>query len=41
MSKPKSNVITVRVVGPLEPYAGAFMRLLAARCYAPLTRVPH
>ena len=41
MSKPKSKVITVRVVGPLEPCAGAFMRLLAARGYAPLTRVPH
>jgi integrase/recombinase XerD len=41
MSQPKSKVITVRVVGPLEPYAGQFMRLLAARGYAPLTRVPH
>lgn len=41
MSKAKSKVITVRVVGPLEPSAGAFMMLLAARGYAPLTRVPH
>ena len=41
MSKPKSKVITVRVVGPLEPYAGQLMRLLADRGYAPLTRVPH
>jgi len=41
MSKPKSKVITVRVVGPLEPYAGQFMGLLADRGYAPLTRVPH
>ncbi len=41
MSKPKSKVITVRVVGPLEPYAGQFMSLLAARGYAPLTRVSH
>lgn len=40
MSKPKSKVIRVRVVGPLEPYAGQFMRLLADRGYAPLTRVP-
>jgi len=41
MSTPKSKVITVRVVGPLEPYAGEFMALLTARGYAPLTRVPH
>lgn len=41
MSKPKSKVITVRVVGPLEPYAAQLMRLLVARGYAPLTRVPH
>jgi integrase/recombinase XerD len=41
MSKPKSKVITVRVVGPLEPYAGQFRSLLAARGYAPLTQVPH
>ncbi|MDN5750418.1 MAG: site-specific integrase [Pseudonocardia sp.] len=41
MSKPKSKVITVRVVGPLEPYAGQFRRLLAERGYAPLTRVAH
>ena len=41
MSKPKSKVITVRVVGPLEPYAGQLMRLLVARGYRPLTRVPH
>lgn len=40
MSKPKSKVVTVRVVGPLEPYAGAFVGLLAARGYTPLTRVP-
>ena len=30
----------MRVVGPLEPYAEQFMRLLAARGYTPLTRVP-
>lgn len=41
MSKPKTKVITVRVVGPLEPYAGQVMALLVARGYAPLTRVPH
>lgn len=41
MSQPKSKVITVRVVGPLEPYAGQFMGLLADRGYTPLTRVPH
>lgn len=40
MSRPKSKVITVRVVGPLEPYAEQFMGLLAARGYTPLTRVP-
>ena len=41
MSKPRSRAITVRVVGPLEPYAEAFTMLLAARGYAPLTRVAH
>ena len=41
MSKPKSKVITVRVVGPLEPYAAQFMGMLADRGYTPLTQVPH
>lgn len=41
MSKPKSKVITVQVVGPLKPYAGQLMELLAVRGYSPLTRVPH
>lgn len=41
MSKPKSKVITVRVVGPLEPYAEQFAGRLADRGYTPLTRVPH
>lgn len=41
MSKPKSKVITVWVVGPLEPYAGQFRGLLTARGYTSLTRVPH
>lgn len=40
MSKPKSKVVTVWAVGPLERYAGQFMRLLADRGYAPLSRVP-
>lgn len=40
MSRPKSKVITVRVVGPLEPYAGQFAGQLADRGYTPLTRVP-
>lgn len=40
MSRPKSKVIAVRVVGPLEPHAAQFMGLLAARGYTPLTRVP-
>ena len=39
MSKPKSRVITVRVVGPLAPYAGQFTSLLAERGYTPLSRV--
>ena len=39
MSKPKSKVITVRVVGPLEPYAPQFASLLAERGYTPLSRV--
>lgn len=39
MSKPKSKVITVRVVGPLEPYAQQFASLLAERGYTPLSRV--
>lgn len=41
MAKPKSRVIKVRVVGPLEPYAPQFGSLLAERGYAPLTRVTH
>lgn len=41
MAKPKSKVITVRVVGPLGPYAQQFGSLLAERGYAPLTRVTH
>lgn len=40
MSKPKSKVITVRVVGPLESFADGLMGLLDARGYRPLTRVP-
>lgn len=39
MSKPKSKVITVRVVGPLAPFAQEFRSLLAERGYTPLTRV--
>ena len=39
MSKPKSKVITVRVVGPLAPYAPRFTSLLAERGYTPLSRV--
>ena len=39
MSKPKSKVITVRVVGPLAPYAPQFASLLAERGYTPLSRV--
>lgn len=39
MSKPMSKVITVRVRGPLAPYAGRFRSLLAERGYAPLSRV--
>lgn len=39
MSKPKSRVITVRVVGPLAPYAPQFTSLLAERGYTPLSRV--
>jgi integrase/recombinase XerD len=41
MSKPKSKVIAVRVVGPLEPCAPRLESLLCERGYAPLTRVPH
>ena len=41
MSKPKSKVITVRVVGPLSPYAPQFASLLAERGYTPLSRVRH
>ncbi len=41
MAKPKSKVITVRVVGPLESYASQLELLLAERGYAPLTRVTH
>ena len=40
MSKPKSRVITVRVVGPLARYARQFTSLLAERGYTPLSRVP-
>jgi integrase/recombinase XerD len=39
MSKPKSKVITVRVTGPLAPYAQQFRSLLAERGYTPLSRV--
>lgn len=39
MSKPKSKVITVRVVGPLSPYAPQFASQLAERGYTPLSRV--
>ena len=39
MSKPKCKVITVRVVGPLAPYAPQFTSLLAERGYTPLSRV--
>ena len=39
MSRPKSKVITVHVVGPLAPYASQFASLLAERGYAPLSRV--
>jgi site-specific recombinase XerD len=39
MSKPKSKVITVRVTGPLAPYARQFKSALAERGYTPLSRV--
>jgi hypothetical protein len=39
MSKPKSRVIAVRVVGPLAPYARQFASRLAERGYTPLSRV--
>ena len=39
MSKPKSSVIAVRVVGPLAPYSWQFASLLAERGYTPLSRV--
>ena len=39
MSKPKSSVIAIRVVGPLAPYARQFASLLAERGYTPLSRV--
>ena len=39
MSRPKSRVIAVRVVGPLAPYARQFTSLLAERGYTPLSRV--
>jgi integrase/recombinase XerD len=39
VSSPKSKVITVRVVGPLAPYAPQFASLLAERGYTPLSRV--
>jgi hypothetical protein len=38
MSKPKSRVMAVRVVGPLAPYARQFASLLAERGYTPLSR---
>lgn len=41
MSRPKSKVVAVRVVGPLEPLAGEFTSLLIERGYTPLTRVRH
>lgn len=41
MAKPKSRVVTVRVVGPLEPYASQLESLLAERGYTALTRVRH
>lgn len=39
MSKPRSKVVTVRVTGPLAPYAQQFRSLLAERGYTPLSRV--
>ncbi len=39
MARPKSKVIVVRVLGPLEPYAQQFRSLLVERGYTPLTRV--
>lgn len=39
MTKPKSKVVTVHVVGPLAPYAQQFRLLLVERGYTPLTRV--
>ena len=39
MSKPKSKVVIVQVVGPLAPYAPQFASLLAERGYTPLSRV--
>jgi len=39
MTKPKSKVITVRVRGPLAPYAQEFRLVLTERGYTPLTRV--
>lgn len=39
MVRPKSKVVAVRVVGPLEPYAQQFRSLLVERGYTPLTRV--
>ena len=39
MSSPKSKVITVRVVGPLAPYAPQFASQLAEHGYTPLSRV--
>ena len=39
MSKPKSKVITVRVMGPFAPYAPRFTSLLAERGYTPLSTV--
>lgn len=39
MSRPKSKVATVRVVGPLTSHAQQFRLLLAERGYTPLSRV--
>lgn len=41
MAKLKSKVVTVRVVGPLEPHASQLEVLLTERGYTPLTRVRH
>lgn len=38
MPRPKSKVKTVRVAGPMAPYASEFTRRLTERGYTPLTR---